>query len=69
MINKSRFVSRLGILLEDVDRLDIYLFTYEKSESGDEYVIMKFKNGYEKRVNITGDSELGIIQDVIKHLD
>lgn len=67
-MSKSRFVTRLGILLEGVDRLEIDHFVY-KTENDEEYVIMKFKSGYEKRVKITGDSELAIIQDVIKYLD
>lgn len=67
-MNKARFVTRLGILLEGVDRLDIDHLVY-KAENDEEYVDIKYKNGYAKRICITGDSELAIIQDVIRHLD
>lgn len=67
-MSKSRFVTRLGILLEGVDRLDIDRLIY-KTENDEEYVDIKYKNGCVKRVCVTGDSELAIIQDVIKCLD
>lgn len=35
---------------------------------GEEFVIIYFKNNYRKVVNVTADSELAIIQDVIRAL-
>lgn len=67
-MDKKRFVSRLGILLADVKRLEIYSLLYV-ADGGDEYVDIKYQNGAVKTVCITGDSELAIIKDVIKHLD
>lgn len=67
-MNKSRFVTRLGILLEGVENLEIDHLVYNGADA-DEYVDIKYKNGYARRICVTGDSELAIIKDVIKAIE
>lgn len=64
--NKKEIVGRLSILLKatragwDLDRLKL-------SEDQKEVLII-FRTGYEKRVNIECDSGIALIQDVIQSL-
>lgn len=64
--NKKEIVGRLSILLKatragwDLDRLKL-------SEDQKEVLVI-FRSGYEKRVNIECDSGIALIQDVIQSL-
>ena len=69
MENKKRFVHELGKLLgKYAYRLNIKNFEYLKAENGEEYVLISFNDGFQKRICITGDSELAIMLDVAKRL-
>lgn len=67
-MEKARFVVRFGILLESIKELEVDHLTYKVFSDGEEEVTITFTNGYIKKVCVTGDSKLAIIQDVIKHL-
>lgn len=64
--NKKEIVGRLSILLKatragwDLDRL--------KLSEDQKDVLVVFRSGYEKRVNIECDSGIALIQDVIQSL-
>ena len=64
--NKKEIVGRLSILMKatragwDLDRLKL-------SEDQKEVLVI-FRSGYEKRVNIECDSGIALIQDVIQSL-
>ncbi len=66
MENKQEIIGRLSILLKatragwDLDRLKL-------SEDQEEVLII-FRSGCEKKVNIACDSGIAIIQDVIRSL-
>lgn len=66
--NKEAFVQELGELLAAYSREDITGMSYEKDEDGFEAVTIRYKNGYEKSRNVTGDNCLGIMHDVYKAL-
>ena len=66
--NKEGFVRELGELLAKYSREDIAGMSYEKDEDGFEAVTIRYKNGYEKSRNVTGDSVIGILLDVYKAL-
>lgn len=69
MENKKKFVHELGKLLgKYVYRLNIKEFKYLKMENGEEYVMILFNDGFQKKICITGDSELAVMQDVAKRL-
>lgn len=40
---------------------------YAKDEQ-DEWITASFKNGYKKTINVTADSGIALIQDVINHV-
>lgn len=66
--NKSDFVRELGELLRRYSREDIAALTYHMDSDGFEAVTIRFGNGYEKTVNVTGDSVIAILSDVYKGL-
>lgn len=69
MENKKKFVHELGKLLgKYIYRLNIKEFEYLKMENGEEYVMILFNDGFQKKICITGDSELAVMQDVAKRL-
>ncbi len=55
------FIKRLE---DSVDSLS-YLWDEERKE---EYCVIRYKNGYERKVCITADSERAITNDVLKRL-
>lgn len=57
----------LSPTLKMVDRLDIRGLRY-RIDGASEYVDITFNNGYLKAVNVTGDSEKAIIEDVLRHI-
>lgn len=64
MENKEEIVMRLKLLLaatragEDIDKMEL---TEDQN-----FVVIQWKNGCTQRVNITADSGVAIISDVIK---
>lgn len=61
--NKRLFISTLESALimysrENLARLEYWMC------NGDEYITVKFTTGFERTINITGDSCLAIMQDV-----
>lgn len=47
------------------ERMDIDSIRY-RIDGAEEYVIVTFKNGYTKRVCVTGDSDKAILMDILK---
>lgn len=66
--NKADFVRELGELLRRYSREDIEGMTYDMDNDGFEAVTIRYGNGYERTVNVTGDSVIGILSDVYKAL-
>lgn len=66
--NKRDFVRELGELLSRYSREDIAALTYHMDDDGFEAVTIRFGNGYEKTVNVTGDSVIAIMTGVYKAL-
>ena len=66
--NKPAFVRELGELLRRYSREDIEALTYDKDSDGFEAVTIRYGNGYERSVNVTGDSVIAILSDVYKAL-
>ena len=64
--NKEGFVQELGELLAAYSREGIAGMSYEKDKDGFEAVTIRYRNGYEKSRNVTGDSVIGIMADVYK---
>lgn len=66
--HKKRFIHNLGWLLSQT-RLDIESCDYElETETGEEYVYIRFDTGEYLKVNITADSFVAIVRDVCKKL-
>lgn len=61
--NKRLFISTLESALIMYSRENLARLKYWMC-NGDEYITVKFTTGFEKTINITGDSCLGIMQDV-----
>lgn len=66
--NKADFTTELGALLAKYSREDIAALTYHKDDDGFEAVTIRFENGYEKTVNVTGDRVIAIMVDVYRAL-
>ena len=49
------------------ENADLKELTY-KAQNDNEFVVCKFKSGFELFVNVTMDSGLAMIRDVIRHL-
>lgn len=62
--DRKRFVRNLGILVSQTRNGII-----EMSLNDDEIVTIKFKNGFERYVNVRLDSYSAIIRDVCKNID
>lgn len=68
---KDLFVKKLGQLLA-MTREGITEAEYEKSYDFEdkrefvEFVVVRFNGGSEKRINVTFDSNMGIMRDVLK---
>ena len=65
MENKKKFIEGLGILLIMYSREKVKKLEYIKKDS-EELVRITYTNGYEKYVNIWGDSCIAIMSDVYK---
>ena len=69
MENKSNIVQRLHLcLLATRIGKDVTDLSYVKYDDGEEYVTIKVKGGWQKAVNVTGDSGAALILDVVKAL-
>lgn len=66
--NKRRFISALESALIMYSRVNLARLEYWVC-NGDEYITVKFTTGFEKTINITGDSCLGIMKDVVRGLE
>lgn len=64
---KPAFVEALGIALT-YSRTGVKELTYRKDADGFEGVTIRYANGKERTINVTGDSCLGIMSDVHKAL-
>lgn len=65
--NKQAFISALETALIMYSRVDITSMQY-KNEDCEEFVVITFTNGHKKRTNITGDSCLGLMDDIRRAL-
>jgi len=63
-ISKDSFVRILGVIIHDADS-DVLTTELEN----DETVLITFKGGHTKQVNIACDSRLAIIKDVIRAVE
>lgn len=66
--NKQAFVEGLGVLLATFSREEIVRMSYDKDNDGFEAVTISYGNGYERTVNVTGDSCLGMMHDLYRAL-
>lgn len=66
--NKRLFISTLESALIMYSRVNLAILEYWVC-NGDEYITAKFTTGFEKTINITGDSCLGIMKDVVRGLE
>lgn len=68
--DKAGFVQELGELLANYtsDRTGVKCMEYTEDRDGFEAVTVYFANGKERTINVTGDSCLGIMNDVYKAL-
>ena len=66
--NKRLFISTLESALIMYSRVNLARLEYWVC-NGDEYITVKFTTGFEKTINITGDSCLGIMKDVVRGLE
>lgn len=65
--NKKEFIRDLETALILYSRVDIKGLEYFQTEY-DEYLIIKFTTGWEKKVNITGDSCIAVMHDLYRAL-
>lgn len=65
--NKQAFISALETALIMYSRVNITSLQY-KNKDCEEFIVITFTNGYKKLTNITGDSCLGIMEDVRRAL-
>ena len=65
MENKKKFIEGLGMLLIMYSREKVRRLEYIEKDS-EEFVCITYTNGYEKYVNISGDSCIAIMNDVYK---
>ena len=63
MEHKIEFIHALGDILRKYSREAVDRFEYE-NKKGSEYVVIIYRNGYRKKVCITGDSCIAIMNDV-----
>ena len=69
MENKKEITAKLGELLKLTrGGYDIESLEYVKEDNGDEFVFMKFDNGYSKRICVTADSGIAMIVDITRKL-
>lgn len=66
--NKKMFISTVENALLLYSRENIAQLEYWVC-NGDEYVTIKYTTGFERTINITGDSCLGIMKDVVRGLE
>ncbi len=68
MEDKTRIVAELLPVLQ-LTRMfsDLKALEYGASNAG-EYVTATFDNGFQKRVNVSGDSGVAVIRDIIGQL-
>lgn len=64
MENKYEIVKKLEELLKAC-RMSVGNLEYVEDEYG-EYVIVTYSNGYNRKINVTGDSGRGMILDVVE---
>ena len=64
--NKSDFVRELGELLRRYSRENVESLTYDMDNDGFEAVTIRYTNGYEKSINVTGDSTIAIMASVYR---
>lgn len=65
--NKSAFVEALGVALT-YSRTGVKGLSYRKDRDGFEGVTIRYNNGNERTINVTGDSCLSIMHDIYKAL-
>lgn len=62
---KDNFIKEFGELVAKYNISNIESMKYE-NDSLDEYVIVTYKNGYQKKIYVTLDSLKAMIIDIIK---
>lgn len=66
LLQKAKFVSEFGELVKKADP-DIADLTYKvNTNSGTETVEIKYKGGLIRRVDVTADSLMAIVKDLVK---
>lgn len=69
MEQKAIFVQNyLQPMLQSIERADIKSAVYTKDEASNECVAITFNNDYKINVNVSLDSELALVYDVMKAL-
>lgn len=56
----------LQTLRNTVAGINLVNIAYKQLDDGDEHAILVYENGYRKTVNITADSGVAMISDIIK---
>lgn len=56
----------LQTLRNTVAGINLVNIAYKQLEDGDEQAILVYENGYRKTVNITADSGIAMISDIVK---
>lgn len=69
-VNKDLFAKKIGQILS-MTREGVESASYEKNYDFEkkeftEYVILHFKGGSERRINVTFDSNIAMLRDVLK---
>ena len=59
----------LNTLKNTIAGMNLVNIKYKVLDDGDEQAILIFENGYRKAVNITADSGIAMIKDIIKGLE
>ena len=72
-MEKQRFVERLSDIFRDEDIMDIEKMEYTPVMVGDmevagEKVTITFRNKFAKVVDVTADSKMAIISDILRRL-
>lgn len=68
MEKKREFIKALGDILREYSRENINYISYVRVNNCGEYVVITFKNGYRKQIDITGDSCAAVLHDIYRVL-
>ena len=49
--------------------MDLVQIRYDQLQNGDELVILIYMNGYRKTINITADSGIAMLRDILRGME